>query len=116
MKLDMNKIGPISISVLLVCAVIFAYVSYGEYNVEEGRKAYRKYGCAQCHEAGSAPDLSKVKSKYDKAYITRFVENSEVIYREKGRRPINEGFTPMPELHVTDKEAKQIAAFLTDLE
>src|SRR5512140_3235482 len=31
----MNKIGPLSISVLIVCAIIFAYVSYGEYNVEE---------------------------------------------------------------------------------
>jgi cytochrome c553 len=112
----MNKIGPISISVLIVCAAIFAYVSYGEYNVEEGRKAYRKYGCAQCHEAGSAPDLSKVKAKYDKKYIERFVQDPESIYREKGKRPLNEGFTPMPELHVSPKEARQIADFLTDLE
>jgi len=109
----MNKIGPVSISVLIVCTIIFAYVSNGEYNVEEGRRAYRKYGCAQCHEAGSAPDLSKVKAKYDRAYIARFVENPENVYREKGRRPINEGFTPMPPLHVTREEAKQIASFLT---
>jgi mono/diheme cytochrome c family protein len=112
----MNKIGPLSISVLIVCAIIFAYVSYNEYKVEEGRKAYRKYGCAQCHEAGSAPDLSKVKGKYDRAYIARFVENPEAVYREKGRAPINEGFTPMPGLHVTQKEAKEIAAFLTSQE
>lgn len=112
----MNKIGPLSISVLLVCAAIFAYVSWGEHNVEEGRKAYRKYGCAQCHEAGSAPDLSKVKTKYDKDYITRFVENPETIYREKGKSPINEGFTPMPPLHVSHEEANHIAAFLTAVE
>ena len=112
----MNKIGPLSISVLVVCAVIFAWVSYGEYNVEEGRKAYRKYGCAQCHEAGSAPDLSKVKTKYDKSYIARFVENPETVYREIGKSPLNEGFTPMPPLHVSHKEAKQIADFLTNLE
>ena len=109
----MKKIGPLSIGVLVFCAVVFAWVSYGEYNVEQGRKAYRKYGCAQCHEAGSAPDLTKVKAKYDKAYLARFIENPETIYREKGKAPINEGFTPMPPLHVSPKEAKQLADFLT---
>ena len=108
----MNKLGPIAISVLIVCAAVFAWVSYGEYNVEQGRKAYRKYGCAQCHEAGSAPDLTKVKKKYDKDYVARFIQDPEAVYREKGRRPINDGFTPMPELHVSHEEAKQLADFL----
>src|SRR5438309_5770986 len=102
------KIGPLSISVLLVCAAVFGWVSYREYNVEEGRKAYRHYGCAQCHEAGSAPDLSKVKEKYDKAFLARFIENPENVYREKGRRPLNAGFTPMPPLHIPRDEARQL--------
>jgi hypothetical protein len=110
------KIGPLSISVLLVCAVIFGWVSYREYNVEEGRKAYHHYGCAQCHEAGSAPDLNKVKGKYDKAFLARFIENPETGYREKGRRPLNAGFTSMPPLHITQDEARHLADFLTATE
>jgi hypothetical protein len=106
------KVGALSIFVLVLCAAVFGWVSYREYNVEQGRKAYRHYGCAQCHEAGSAPDLNKVKSKYDRAYLAQFIEDPEVVYREKGRRPINAGFMPMPPLHVSPAEARHLADFL----
>ncbi len=107
-----KKLGPVAMGVLAVCAVVFAYVSYDEYNVEQGRNAYRKYGCAQCHEAGAAPDLTKIKSKIDRATLARFIENPEELYREKGRRPLNDGYVPMPVLHVTHSEASQLARFL----
>ena len=110
----MKKLGPVSIAILAVCGVVFAYVSWHEYNVEQGRKAYRKYGCAQCHEAGAAPDLAKLKGKLDRDFIARFVENPETVYREKGHRPLNEGYVPMPVLHVSHDEARQIADFLMD--
>ncbi len=109
----MSRIGPISAVILIACALVFSWAAYGEYNIEQGRKAFTRYGCGQCHLAGGAPDLTKVKKKYDRATIARFIHNPEDVYREKGRRPLNPEYVPMPELHVTEHEAKQLALFLT---
>ncbi len=100
-------------AILVLCAAVFGWAWYGEYNVEQGRKAYRHYGCAQCHEAGAAPDLTKLRGKLDRETMARFIEDPEQVYREKGRRPLNPGYMPMPELHVSHTEAKQLAAFLS---
>jgi hypothetical protein len=110
--LGTSAIKPISIVVLLVCAAIFAGVSYEEYRVEQGRKAYHKYGCEQCHMSGGAPDLSKVKSKYDRKMVARFVEDPEAVYRERGQRPFNPEFFPMPKLNISRDEAEDISRFL----
>lgn len=109
---SVKRPGPIAIVILIACAVVFAWAWYGEYNVEQGRKAYKHYGCAQCHESGSAPDLSKLKGKLDRATMTRFIEDPESVYREKGRRPLNPDFMPMPPLHVSHSEARQLTDFL----
>ncbi len=106
--------GPIATVVLVLCAVVFGYLEYHEYNINQGREAWRHYGCAQCHESGAAPDLTKLENKLDRATMARFIENPESVYRELGRRPLNQGYVPMPELHVSRKEAQQLADFLAE--
>lgn len=102
--------------VLLLAAIVAGWVIFRERKVEYGQAAFTKVGCAACHLSGSAPNLTNVTRKYDRNTLSRFISNPEEIYRERGKKPLNEGFTPMPRLQVTPSDADAIAAYLAALE
>lgn len=85
-----------------------------------GRELFIKNRCANCHTIGRGrfvgPDLKGVESRYSRDQIEEWMENPEMIYRSKGKMPVNEGYPPMPPLGVPSEEAKAIAQYLLSLD
>ena len=86
-------------------------------NAERGRKAIQKYGCVACHtidglspESLVGPPLTKIASR---TYLAGNLENNAtnmVRFIQHPRQVHND--TAMPELGVTDEDARDIAAYL----
>ena len=53
--------------------------------------------------------------RYDRTTLTRFIQNPETIYRERGKRPLNAKFFPMPNPHASAEDADAIVAYLGQL-
>ena len=75
--------------------------------VEEGRAAFKRVGCYNCHTVGAvgtriAPDLSHVGAKYNAVYLERWLRDPREV-RPSGH---------MPALELTDDDIRALAAFL----
>ncbi len=81
-----------------------------------GAHAFQELGCASCHSLGGGvvvgPDLRSASAKYDHDTLVQWIESPESIYRARHRRPLNPGFSEMPDLGVPDREAEAIAEYL----
>ncbi len=81
-----------------------------------GRDAMNKLGCGDCHSVGGGvvvgPDLRPAATKYDHETLVQWIENPNTIYAARHRRPLNDGFSEMPHLDVTEEQAEAIAAYL----
>ena len=101
---------------LLVCAVVLGGWAYQRQSkIERGQEAFRRLGCVQCHLSGGAPNLNGVTKRYDQSTLTRFIQNPETIYLERGKRPINSRFYPMPNAHASAADADAIVAYLSNM-
>lgn len=86
-------------------------------NPDHGKAAILKYGCTACHtidgvssEAVVGPPLTRMASR---SYLAGNLENSAsnmVRFIEHPREVHND--TAMPEMGVTDQDARDIAAYL----
>ena len=97
----------------------FASNSYAGGNVQEGKKLFESVGCQACHVVGDmkkvretrgtsydiAPELSRVGSKVNPAWIYDWIRNP------RHYNPM----TKMPNLRLTDNEAKNLVAYLGTL-
>ncbi len=83
-----------------------------ERTVQRGSAAFQKYGCIHCHGSSGAPNLTNVNKKYDDETLRRFIHDPESVYRARGRKPLNDGFMPMPRLNVSEEDAKDIVEYL----
>jgi cytochrome c len=88
---------------------------------ERGRAAIERYGCASCHtipwiqgaDALVGPPLDRIASR---SYIAGVLENTrENMVRWVKDPPGVDPLTAMPNLRVTDDDARDIAAFLYTL-
>lgn len=91
-------------------------------DAERGKEAVRRYGCSACHaipgiaNQGSnvGPPLHKVARR---AYIGGIVPNTpEQMVRWLRNPPQVDARTAMPDMGISDAEAKDIAAFLYTLD
>jgi mono/diheme cytochrome c family protein len=78
--------------------------------VARGKQLFTEQGCYGCHlieKYGTpiATDLSHVGSKYDAAYLTRWLENPTA------QKPT----AHMPKIAMSESEAKALAAYLASL-
>lgn len=78
--------------------------------VARGKQLFTEQGCYGCHmieKYGTpiASDLSKVGSKYNIAYLTRWLENPAA------QKPT----AHMPKIAMSESEAKALAAYLASL-
>jgi cytochrome c len=88
---------------------------------DRGRAAIERYGCASCHtipwiqgaDALVGPPLDRIASR---TYIAGVLENTrENMVRWVKDPPGVDPLTAMPNLRVTDDDARDIAAFLYTL-
>jgi mono/diheme cytochrome c family protein len=78
--------------------------------VDRGRSLFAQVGCYGCHTLGTwgtpiAPDLSRSGAKYEEGQLVRWLRSPAA------QRPMRH----MPEIELTDGEARAIAAFLATL-
>jgi cytochrome c2 len=86
-------------------------------NPEHGKKAIGKYGCAACHtidgissEAMVGPPLTRMAARSylagnmqnNGANLVRFIQHPRAVHND----------TAMPEIGLSDEEARDIAAYL----
>lgn len=100
---------------VLLCLVVIAWVYQQQRTIENGQAAFMRYGCPSCHFAGGAPNLQNVSKKYDRAMLTRFIEDPNSVYAERQNRPLNQGFNHMPRIKTDPDDVKAIVAYLQTL-
>lgn len=95
---------------LVVATVAPAASSSAQEAIDQGRRSFMDSGCHGCHTIGKmgtpiGPDLSRVGSKYSRAYLERWLRDPSA------QRPR----AHMPTLELTEEQVKAMAAFLSSL-
>ena len=101
-------------TVILLCAGAWWY----EYDnaAARGERAFQRLGCGGCHFSGAGPNLTHIARKEDPKLLQRFIANPPEIYRERGMKSLNEGYMLMPDMHASPQDARDIVAYLRDLD
>ena len=58
------------------------------------------------------PDLLGVGDKYSRDDLIRWAKDPESIYAERKKKPINEGYPPMPPMNLSESDAQKVADYL----
>jgi cytochrome c oxidase subunit 2 len=103
----------IRLSVLVVAVLVTASCALAQDQsalVAQGRTVFRDQGCYGCHTVGAtgtpiATDLSRIGTKHDEAYFTRWLRDPSV------QRPS----AHMPKLQLSEPEVQALAAYLGSL-
>jgi mono/diheme cytochrome c family protein len=108
------------LSALIVLGIVLVAVAgwlyYRDLQLSRGQQAFQRYGCGDCHNNGGGPNLANVTEKYDRATLTRFINDPDSIYRERSNRSLNPGRPHMPRVGVKDGDAELLAAYLRSLD
>ncbi len=82
----------------------------------QGKELFEKNGCNGCHGlAGVAPDLHGAAARWDHATLVRWLQDTDSIYRERKRKPLNEAFGAMPSMNASPDDANAMAAYVLSL-
>jgi mono/diheme cytochrome c family protein len=95
---------------LVVAVAVLAASSGAQSPAGQGQRYFMDTGCYGCHTVGKigtpiGPDLSRVGSKYSRAYLERWLRDPSA------QRPS----AHMPTLELTEEQVKAMAAFLSSL-
>jgi cytochrome c551/c552 len=109
-----------TISFFLLSSTVFLGVNiFAQVDAEKsdlGKDLFIQNRCVNCHTIGRGkfvgPDLAGISNKYSKDEIKQWIENPQLVYRAKGKMPINEGYPPMPPLQVPQDHIDVIADYL----
>ncbi len=86
---------------------------------KEGERIFKAKGCVACHTVGKGrlvgPDLKGVSKKYSRDFMEKWLKNPDIIYAEGKRKPLNEGFPPMPPQNLTHEEIEHLIHYLETL-
>jgi cytochrome c2 len=83
---------------------------------KKGEVLFQTRGCSYCHTNGKGkpkgPDLKNVGERYNRAELQKWLMDPEIVYKEKARRPLNRGYSPMPRVVLTEQEINDLVAYL----
>lgn len=82
----------------------------------QGERAFKQLGCGGCHFSGAGPNLTHVVRRQSPKFLEQFIANPPEVYRERGERSLNEGYMLMPDMHATPEDARDIVAYLQELD
>ncbi len=81
-----------------------------------GGEIFIETGCTRCHTIGKGrfvgPDLLGVGEKYSREELINWARNPELIYAKKGKKPVNDGYPPMPPANLSKESAEKVADYL----
>ena len=81
-----------------------------------GESVFIEGKCARCHTLGRGrfvgPDLLGVGDRYSRDDLIRWARDPESIYAERKKKPINEGYPPMPPMNLSESDAQKVADYL----
>lgn len=118
-RLTVRLAGPVA---ALACLVGLGGCQSGD--ASRGEALFRERGCDHCHEAKTVnyrgpipnpsrgPSLVGVRQRYRRETLELWLNDPEQVYRELGRRPLNPGSPPMPQVTLREDEIEDLLAFL----
>ena len=81
-----------------------------------GESLFIEGKCIRCHTLGRGrfvgPDLIGVGQRYSRDDLIRWARDPESIYEERRKKPINEGYPPMPPMNLSESDAREVADYL----
>lgn len=81
-----------------------------------GESVFIEGKCVRCHTIGKGrfvgPDLLGVGERYSRDDLVRWAKDPESLYAERKKKPINEGYPPMPPMNLSESDAQRVADYL----
>ena len=81
-----------------------------------GEEIFTQGKCVRCHTIGRGrfvgPDLLGVGKRYSRDDLIRWAKDPESLYSERKKKPINEGYPPMPPMNLSENDAQKVADYL----
>ncbi len=81
-----------------------------------GESVFIEGKCVRCHTIGKGrfvgPDLLGVGERYSRDDLVRWAKDPESLYVERKKKPINEGYPPMPPMNLSESDAQRVADYL----
>lgn len=81
-----------------------------------GQEIFMQGKCVRCHTLGNGrfvgPDLLGIGDRYSRDDLIRWARNPEGIYAERKKKPINDGYPPMPPMNLSESDARKVADYL----
>ena len=85
-----------------------------------GEEIFTRGKCSRCHTLGRGrfvgPDLLGVGERYSRDEIVKWARNPELVYGEREKKPLNEGYPPMPPMNLSEESARLVADYLLGYE
>jgi cytochrome c551/c552 len=83
-----------------------------------GEEIFTQGKCVRCHTIGRGrfigPDLLGVGERYSRDDLIRWAKDPESIYSERKKKPINEGYPPMPPMNLSESDAQRVTDYLLE--
>ena len=83
-----------------------------------GEEVFTQGKCVRCHTIGRGrfvgPDLLGVGERYSRDDLIRWARDPESLYTERKKKPINEGYPPMPPMNLSEADAERVADYLLE--
>ncbi|MCY4261808.1 MAG: cytochrome c [Candidatus Dadabacteria bacterium] len=81
-----------------------------------GESVFIEGKCIRCHTLGRGrfvgPDLLGVGDRYSRDDLIRWARDPESIYAEEKKKPLNDGYPPMPPMNLSESDAQKVADYL----
>lgn len=96
----------------------FSFQFFPTYSQEQspGEEIFIQGKCIRCHTLGRGrfvgPDLLGVGDRYSRDDLIRWARDPESIYAERKKKPVNEGYPPMPPMNLSESDAQKVADYL----
>ncbi len=83
-----------------------------------GESIFIEGKCVRCHTIGKGrfvgPDLLGVGERYSRDDLIRWAKDPESLYSERKKKPINEGYPPMPPMNLSESDAQKVTDYLLE--
>lgn len=115
-KTIMKKVFRFGFSVLIF--LLFQQAPVSAQMLSSGEEIFTQGKCVRCHTIGRGrfvgPDLLGVGDKYSRDDLIRWAKDPESLYSERKKKPINEGYPPMPPMNLSESDAQRVADYLLE--